>query len=81
MMKPSAPVPKLRCAFCFRMVKRLAGGTTWGREVFSKLVGGQNYSDLLKRRLGKSPNGGLVRESHQNSLNSDLGIIVICPGL
>ena len=26
-----------------------------------------------------TPNGGLVRESHQNPLNSGLGIIVICP--
>ena len=28
-----------------------------------------------------TPNGGLVRESPQNPLNSGLGIIVICPGL
>ncbi len=26
-----------------------------------------------------TPNGGLVRESPQNPLNSGLGIIVICP--
>ncbi len=26
-----------------------------------------------------TPNGGLVRESFQNPLNSGLGIIVICP--
>ena len=26
-----------------------------------------------------TPNGGLVRSSPQNPLNSDLGIIVICP--
>ena len=28
-----------------------------------------------------TPNGGLVRESSQNPLNSGLGIIVICPEL
>ena len=28
-----------------------------------------------------TPNGGLVRESFQNPLNSGLGIIVICPDL
>ncbi len=27
-----------------------------------------------------TPNGGLVRESRKNALNSGLGIIVICPG-
>ena len=33
-----------------------------------------NYNDL-------TPNGGLVRESPENALNSGLGIIVICPDL
>ena len=28
-----------------------------------------------------TPNGGLVRESPQNPLNSGLGIIVICPDI
>ena len=32
----------------------------------------------FSRRL-VTPNGGLVRESPQNPLNSGLGIMVICP--
>ena len=28
-----------------------------------------------------TPNGGLVRESPQNPLNSGLGIIIICPDI
>ena len=35
-----------------------------------------NYSD---QPAEVTPNGGLVRESSQNPLNSGLGIIVICP--
>ena len=36
-----------------------------------------NYSDLSRRLV--TPNGGLVRESPQNDLNSGLGIIIFCP--
>ena len=37
-----------------------------------------NSSDLSRGHLKK---GGLVKESHQNPLNSGLGIILICPEL
>ena len=35
------------------------------------------YNDLSRRVV--TLNGGLVRESSQNPLNSGLGIILICP--
>ena len=35
-----------------------------------------NYSDQTAE---VTPNGGLLRESTQNPLNSGLGITVICP--
>ena len=37
-----------------------------------------NYNDQTAE---VTPNGGLLRESPQNALNSGLGIIVICPDL
>ena len=47
--------------------------------VFSKgLKIWANYNDVSRRVV--TLNGGLIRELPQNSLNSGLGIILICPG-
>ena len=37
------------------------------------------YGQITTTSAEVTPNGGLVRESPQNPLNSGLGIIVICP--
>ena len=41
----------------------------------------QEKCHLSGQIIATSANGGLVRESLQNPLNSGLGIIVICPDL
>ena len=57
---------------------------------FQLLLGDRNPESINEQRAQKSgqiittsaevtPNGGLVRESPPNPLNSGLGIIVICP--
>ena len=43
------------------------------------LVGKKQSGQIIATSAEVTPNGGLVRESPQNPLNSGLGIIVICP--
>ena len=43
--------------------------------VRNNIISGQ----IIATSAEVTPNGGLVRESPQNALNSGLGIIVICP--
>ena len=38
-----------------------------------------NSGQIIATSAEVTPNGGLVRKSNQNPLNSGLGMIVICP--
>ena len=40
-----------------------------------------SFGQIIATSADVTPNGGLVRESFQNPLNSGLGIIVICPDI
>ena len=37
------------------------------------------FGQIIATSVEVTPNGGFVRQSPQNALNSGLGIIVICP--
>ena len=46
-------------------------------DSYRDLIVWANYNDVARRVV--TLNGGLVRESSHNPLNSGLGIILICP--
>ena len=46
------------------------------------MIGGKSMSgQIIATSAEVTPNGGLVRESPQNALNSGLGTVVICPAI
>ena len=53
--------------------------TNFGRESWWSLVRGMESRQIITTSAEVTLNGGLVRESPQNPLNSGLGIILICP--
>ncbi len=48
----------------------------------NSMIGGKSMSgQIIATSAEVTPNGGLVRESPQNALNSGLGTVVICPAI
>ena len=66
--------------FCETEMSSLKVSSGWP---FLRLSGRKKWvgsGQIITTSAEVTPNGGLVRESPQNPLNSGLGIIVICPG-